>query len=347
RIAVAQQPSLNAVYAVAGDGTIDFPYIGRIQVEDKTPGSITDQIEENLNEKFFKAAEVDVAVAEYVEGNISVIGAVRNPGPIAFSSDKLLTLFEAIIERGGFANNADGTKVRIIRWKPGGGMGKQIIESDVQSMLDSLTFDNDQFLRPRDIIMVPSLGQTEGQNEFLALGEVGSTGFHPWSEGLNMIRALTRIGSYGREALLDAVKVPRPSDDGSYNVIAVNVSRLLGQADMTMNIPIFPGDILFFPSKDQATGGQVYLLGEVANPTILPLPLDKKITLARLLLTTNALTDFSRANAVKIARKAPDGTRQELSVDVASILKTGRFEDDVKVQPEDIIIVPAKIVSVF
>jgi hypothetical protein len=51
-------------------------------------------------------------------------------------------------------------------------MERQSIEVNVQAMLDTMDFSKDQYLRPRDIIVVPSRGEEEGRNEFLALGEV-------------------------------------------------------------------------------------------------------------------------------------------------------------------------------
>ena len=137
---------------------------------------------------------------------------------------------------------------------------------------------------------------------------------------------------------------PRPM---AASIIPVNVARLFGAADMSMNVAIRAGDILFFPSKEQASGGQVYVLGEVAQPTILPLPLDHDMTLARLILTSSQSSEFSNLKSVKIKRVAPDGSKQVLEVNVERILKTGDFEDDVKLQPEDVIIVPQKIFNVL
>lgn len=343
RITVVQAPEMDRVYAVAGDGTIDMDLIGRLQVEGLSQDEAASRIEGLLESAYFKKATVMVTVSEFVEGSILVWGAVQSPGMVPFKGDELLTLIEVIGMSGGMAGNANGSEVKILRWKPGGGMERQIITVDVKAMMDTLDFTRDQFLRPRDIIMVPTLGEGEGLGEFLALGEVGKPGFHPYDDGLDMIRAVVQAGGVGREARMDAARLLRPDSTGQYRVIPVNLSRLFGAADMSQNITVLAGDIFFVPSAAQAASGRVYLLGEVSSPGILSLPLDRETTLARTLLTSGGLTKFANAGKVRIQRTAPDGSKQTLVVDVEKILKTGSFEDDVTLQNEDVIIVPERV----
>ncbi|MBU0677873.1 MAG: SLBB domain-containing protein [Verrucomicrobia bacterium] len=345
RISVKEQPDMNRVYAVAGDGTIDFPLVGRIRVVDLTTEEAADLIESLLKQSYFKEANVTVEVAEFVEGGILVLGAVNSPGAHDFRGDQILTLMELIAMHGGLARGAAGTEVRIIRWKPGGSMERQIITVDVQSMMETLDFSNDQFLRPRDIVMVPSLGDVEGLTEYLVLGEAGNPGFHPYSKDLDMIRAISRAGGVSRYAKMDSVRILRPNEAGDYTAIPVDLSRLFGAADMTMNVPVLAGDIIFVPSIEQASRGQVYFLGEVKKPGPMSLPLDQRITLAKAILNSGGFTDFANTGKVKLIREGPDGSKQSLAVNVGRILKTGEFENDVPLEAGDVIIVPERIIG--
>lgn len=345
RISVEEQADLHGVYAVAGDGTIDFPMVGRLQISGLTTEEAADRLEQALEKDFFNKATVSIDVAEFVEGNIMVMGAVGSPSQIPFSGGQILTVMEAITQCGGLAQNADGTKVRILRWQPGTGMERQVLTVDVQTMFDTLDFSNDQFLRPRDIILVPTLGGAEGGGEFLALGEVNRPGFHPYSEGMDVIRAVTRIGGVKSSAKMDAVRILREDGKGSYRPVSIDLSRLLGAADMTMNIPVLPGDIIFVPSTSQASRGQVYLLGAVAKRGAISLPLNQEVTLARTILGSGGFGEFANDSRVRVLRTAPDGTKQELAVNVGRILKTGSFEDDVPLQNGDVIIVPERILG--
>ncbi len=345
RITVAEDPSLNRIYAVAGDGTIDLNLIGRVQIADKTTDEVAAMVEHLLEQSFFEEATVDVTVAEFVEGAIQVMGEVLNPGAIPFKGDDILTLVEAITMRGGFTRDSAGTEVRILRWRYGGGMERQVLTVDVQSMFDSLDFSKDQFLRPRDIILVPKLGKGRGQGEFLVLGEVVTPGFHPCSEGLDVIRAVTRAGGTTREAKLNAARLLKPDSSGNYAAIPLDLSRLFGAADMSVNVAVQSGDILFIPSATQAVRGQVFLLGEVARQGSVGLPLDQDITLAKTILGAGGFSEFANENKVRILRTAPDGSKQTLNVDVGRILKTGSFEQDVPLQNGDVIIVPEKVLG--
>ncbi len=343
RIVVAEDESLSKTYSVAGDGTIDFGFIGRTVVDNETPDVVAERLKKLLEQSYYKKATVSVNVEEFVEGSVLMTGALKAPGSLEFKGDQILTLMEAIAMSGGLMPQADAKNVRILRWRPGGGLDRQIITIDVKAMVETLDFGSDQYLRPRDMVFVPTLGAGDNAAEILALGEFGEPGFHPYQPNMDMIRAVAKAGGLTREARMDAVRLLRPSGPGGeYQAIPVDLSRLFGSADMQMNIPIQPGDILFAPTAAQSSGGRVYLLGEVANPGIYPLPLQGEATLARLLLTNGGLGKFANPSRVKIQRAAPDGRRESLEVDVGRILKTGSFEDDVPLRDEDVVIVPER-----
>jgi protein involved in polysaccharide export with SLBB domain len=223
-------------------------------------------------------------------------------------------------------------------------MERQIITVDVQSMFETLDFGNDQYLRPRHIVMVPTLGG-QGKAEFLALGDVVSPGFHPWSQDLDLIRAVTRVGGISKSARWDSVRILRPDARGNYAVIPVNLARLFGAADMSMNVKILAGDILFVPSAEHSGRGQVFLLGEVAKPGAIQLSMNDNDTLAKTILANGGFGKFANDSKVRLLRTAPDGSKQTLFVDVGRILKTGSFEDDVPLENGDVVIVSEKVLS--
>ena len=346
RIAVQEATDLDNIYAVAGDGTIDVPLIGRVQIEDQTTGDIATIIENKLTESFFREANVTVHVSDYVEGSILVMGEVLRPGDIDFRGDEILTVVEAISKQGGLTRDANGAEVRIIRWKPGGTMERQVMTVDVQSMLETLDFSMDQFLRPRDMILVPKVGEGEGGQEFLVLGEVVDSGFHPFSDNLDVIRAITRAGGFTRFAQLDSARLLRQTDDGDYTPITIDLSRLFGAAEMSMNAKIQPGDILFVPSKEQSSRGVVYMLGAVNQIGPMSLPLDSSMTLAQAILNAGGISQFGNDSKVKVLRDAPDGSKQTIFVDVGRILKTGLFEEDLPLRAGDVVIVTEKLFSI-
>ncbi len=341
-ISVREQPDMSKVYAVAGDGSIDFGFAGRVVIAELTSDEASRKLESVLEDKYFKEANVAISIANFVEGDVLVTGAVGDPGSLPFRGDSILTLMEAISRSGGLSENAAGDRVRILRWVPGGSMERQSIEVNVQAMLDTMDFSKDQYLRPRDIIVVPSRGEEEGRNEFLALGEVTSPGFHPYSQGLDVIKAVTLVGGLGEFADWSGARILRPKPSGEYAVVPLDISRLFSAADMSMNLPLQKGDIFFVPSVRNLVRAQVYLLGEVNKPGVVALSPGPSATVTRLILENGGMTQFANPGKIQIQRTAPDGSKKTMLVDVGRILKEGSFEEDVPLQDGDVVIVPEK-----
>ena len=341
-ISVREQPEMNRVYAVAGDGSIDFAFAGRVVIAELTSDEAARKLELVLEEKYFKEAHVTISIANFVEGDVMVSGAVGSPGILPFRGDSILTLTEAIVRCGGLADKAAGDRVRILRWNPGGTMDRQNIEVNVQAMMDSMDFSKDQYLRPRDMVIVPERGEEDGRKDFLALGAVRRPGFHPHTEDMDVIKAITRIGGTVEGADWDGARILRPKPNGEYAVIPLDLSRLFSAADMRMNVPIMQGDIFFVPLSSSVVREQVYLLGEVARAGAVMLRSGPNATVARVLLENGGATQYGNLGKVQIQRTAPDGTKRTLVVDVARILKVGAFEEDVPLQDGDVIIVPER-----
>ena len=342
-ISVREQPDLSRTYAVAGDGTIDFDFAGRISIAELSVDEAARKLEKILEKDYFKEATVTVSIANFVEGDILVTGEVASPGILAFRGDAIMTLMEAIIKSGGLTTSAAPDRVRILRWKPGGGMERETIEIDLKSMMESLDFSKDQYLRPRDIIVVPKRGDSDADSEFLALGEVANPGFHPFSPSMDVIKAVTVVGGLGEYADWEKARILRPRADDSYTVLPLDLSRLFSAADMSVNIPLQPRDIFFVPSTRNEMGQQVYLLGEVNRKGAFTFAPGPNATLARILLAAGGVTEFSNIGEVQVQRVGPDGDKKTIVVDLRPCLREGAFDKDLPLQDGDIIVVPQKV----
>lgn len=111
-IRVFGEEDLSGTYRVAQDGTIDFPFLGRLRVAGQEPYEVADIVEGRLrDEGYLVNPQVSVFVQEYNSKRISVLGAVRTPGSFPMQSG--LTVVQAIGLAGGFTAlaNRDGTSV--------------------------------------------------------------------------------------------------------------------------------------------------------------------------------------------------------------------------------------------
>jgi len=82
---------------------------------------------------------------------------------------------------------------------------------------------------------------------------------------------------------------------------------------------------------------RVVMLGEVRKPGVLPMTLDKPMTLMQAVAEAGGFTDLASVNRVRIVRSA-NGRQKEMRVRVSRIID-GR-DPDVLLEPNDIITVP-------
>lgn len=144
---------------VAKDGTIFFPFVGRIMAAGKTPGQIRDQLAAGLG-PYVKNPQVDVRVLAYRSQKVQITGDVKTPGPLSMS-DVPLTLVDAITRSGGTTDNADINRVRLTR------NGKLYI-LDANRMLDDGDSTQDVLLQNGDVINIPD----RSDSRVFVMGEV-------------------------------------------------------------------------------------------------------------------------------------------------------------------------------
>lgn len=100
----------------------------------------------------------------------------------------------------------------------------------------------------------------------------------------------------------------------------------------------------------QAAGvptGVVYVLGAVNRPGPMRVAGDDWFTVTKAIIAAGGFTTFAKGGDVKVVRYCKDGRRFETTIDVAGIMKSGRFDEDVPLRPEDWVIVPEKLLSFF
>ncbi|WP_042261871.1 polysaccharide biosynthesis/export family protein [Paraburkholderia heleia] len=144
---------------VARDGTIFFPFVGRIMAAGKTPGQIRDQLAAGLG-PYVKNPQVDVRVLAYRSQKVQITGDVKTPGPLSMS-DVPLTLVDAITRSGGTTDNADINRVRLTR------NGKLYI-LDANRMLDGGDSTQNVLLQNGDVINIPD----RSDSRVFVMGEV-------------------------------------------------------------------------------------------------------------------------------------------------------------------------------
>lgn len=103
-------------YAVAEDGTIDFPVIGAFRVGGLTREEIARSLKNELMDR--NLVKDPVITVEYLNLKVSVLGEVSHPGRIAIDRDEF-TILDAISAAGDLTIYGVRENVRVIRAEDG------------------------------------------------------------------------------------------------------------------------------------------------------------------------------------------------------------------------------------
>jgi polysaccharide biosynthesis/export protein len=128
---------------------------------------------------------------------------------------------------------------------------------------------------------------------------------------------------------------PAPVDPPHLNnTITINLNELMESGDATNNIILQAGDIVTVPHS-----GIVYVLGAVSRPGGFVLANDRgQLTTLKILALAGGLSPTAKRDHAVIVRKDNQGQQHEVAVNLKKVLE--RKEEDVQLQPSDILYVP-------
>ena len=111
---IVGEDQIPSAFTVSPDGTVDFPYIHRQQVDGLEPQQIVDLVRAQLiKDRILTDPSVIVNVKEYRSKFVNILGQVKSPGTFPLLPG--LTLVQAISQAGGTSPIADPDNVRLTR----------------------------------------------------------------------------------------------------------------------------------------------------------------------------------------------------------------------------------------
>ena len=217
QIHVVNQSDLDTQARIGEDGTIVFPYAGRI----KAAGLTEDQLAAKIRAALSKAAIVkdpQVIVSTTSFGTqISVTGAVRAPS--VFSVDRPTTVTEALARAGGLV---EGATQLVIRHRTGKGFTVNTVDAK-----NLLTGSQTLYVQNGDEIFV------KAPTVFFLYGFVGRPGRYPLLDPMSV-----------QEALADGGGVTEMGSDWRIEVKRRRANGELVQRSISLDEVVRPGDII-------------------------------------------------------------------------------------------------------
>jgi polysaccharide export outer membrane protein len=160
RILEDRRDALQQVVAVTGE--VQAPYVGLVHAKGKTCRELAFAIKKELEKNFFKNANVVIAIDKInVEDAMRMrevdlefyvmFGIVARQGKYDLPANEDISISQAILRAGGFAQFANKERVKIIRKTP---HGNKTILVNVDGIMRHGDLDKDVFVRKDDVIIV-------------------------------------------------------------------------------------------------------------------------------------------------------------------------------------------------
>lgn len=183
-------------HLVKEDGTLFYPYVGRLKVAGMTMEQLRRVLARRLS-TYIENPQLDVRVIAYRSQRAYVVGEVNQPG-IQPIDDVPLTVTEAINRAGGLTERADLRNVTLSR-------DGEVYDINLLAIYEDGDLSRNVLLEHGDVLSVADVNR--GQNKVFVLGEV----LQPSSQFINK----------GRMTLTEAL-----SDAGGVDRVTSNPGRI-------------------------------------------------------------------------------------------------------------------------
>ncbi len=112
-VRVYGEPDLSGAFRVSPDGTIDYPFCGRLRAAGLSSGGLVDRLSACLRSGYLKSPQITVFLKEYNSKKVFVFGEVQKPGTFPF--EDRMSVIQAVTLAGGFTKTAAKNSVIVTR----------------------------------------------------------------------------------------------------------------------------------------------------------------------------------------------------------------------------------------
>jgi polysaccharide export outer membrane protein len=215
-ISVFEVEKLNKTVRVSSQGNVNLPLIGVLKVKGLTPEELEKEIRSLLAEKYLQDPHVNVLIKEFRNQQISVMGAVKNPGVFDVTGAK--TILDMLAIAGGLREDA-GQLLFLLRppkEEEISRKGKEDLDRrpetfviDLEGLLVEGNLRLNVSLLHGDVINVPVSGKV-----FVG-GQVKNPGGFPKGKKMTLSQAIIQAGGLRFQAHASETRLIRYSDKGT------------------------------------------------------------------------------------------------------------------------------------
>lgn len=243
-VVVYGEQTLTGSVTVLPDGNITLALVGKVHVAGQTPEQAARTISTSL-QKYLRHPDVTVAVTQVGQLNVMVLGDVKTPGKYPLPPTG--TLSDAIAAAGGI-NPVGGAYPDARVGAPSG----QVTQVSLEKLLHLGDTSQNIPLQDGSIIYIPSPVTIS----IHVVGAVDHPGEVDLKEGDRLSQAIAAAGSsQSANSDLNNITVTRTMPDGTGQPMHVNLYKTLEGGDISKDLVMQKGDLVFVPSMKGRVGG--------------------------------------------------------------------------------------------
>ncbi len=227
-------------------GRISYSFLDHLKVEGLT-SSLVDELLTSKLSAYVKAPRISVQVKEFNSKSTNIIGefsSLRNVSYGKGGSGRInlkgkTSLTDLIALGGGYTLNADIKNVKLVR------KGKSYL-INLYDIIEKGDENQNVIIDEADVVNIPEL-PTYGERVYV-LGEVNGQGIYPLKEAQDLLAALALAGNTTRLAKEENTLIVRGYEPGKPPLVMMaDVKSLLRKADISQNVRLKDGDLVYVP----------------------------------------------------------------------------------------------------
>ncbi|MEW5801697.1 MAG: polysaccharide biosynthesis/export family protein [bacterium] len=176
--------------------------------------------------------------------------------------------------------------------------------------------------------------QSIGSYKVYVLGAVNSAGALTLKRKTNLLQLLAMVGGGNLAENADLEKAYLLRND---HRLGVDFSKLIEEGDTAQNVELLPDDVIYIPDSFSR---RITVIGEVTSPKTITFK--NGITALDAVLMAGGPTEEAYLNGTTIISRRTDGEKT-LKVKLYDVMKKGKLDKNMKLEPGDMIIVPAGV----
>lgn len=233
---------------VEKDGTVNFPLMGKRNVQGQTPKAVAETLKKDLEREYYYKATVILTRTLPAKGKVFISGQVVTSGSMEIPPSQVWTLSKAVLTAGGFTEAADRSRVALIRKDPASPKAESRQEFDVGKMLETGDFSGDPVVRPGDLIVVSRIDMTA---RVTISGQVLTPGvYNIPRRDFTVSQAVMSAGGLGKYANARKVKLIRQNPaDNSVTTTFVDLKKVLEEGRRDLDPVVEPNDTITVPER--------------------------------------------------------------------------------------------------